>query len=235
MAPVQPADTIRVGKNTMRWFDGLLSTKAAMSGGDASATEFTLEEVTKYNDMLLLGFGPNKDSQHKLRQVERHMRMHELYESGQLTKCTFSYYLYHTRDIPHQMWLRLTGQVDNATDPLNVPTRLAKLPPGYSVLADRGFAHDAPKYPFLNPHITPHFLARRKQFTKGEIEIDRGVCTLRYTSEVVFSHVFDENTLKDAVPSGLFSILGDSWDWGHAAANFNQPLRPPADWEQYMK
>jgi hypothetical protein len=78
-------------------------------------------------------------------------------------------------------------------------------------VTDRGFAHDAPKYTFLNPHITPHFLAKRQQFTKGDIKIDRGVCTLRYTSEAVFSHIFDENTLKDNVPFNLFTILNDSW------------------------
>jgi hypothetical protein len=41
-------------------------------------------------------------------------------------------------------------------------------------VTDRGFAHDAPKYTFLNPHITPHFLAKRQQFTKTDIKIDRG-------------------------------------------------------------
>ena len=86
----------------------------------------------------------------------------------------------------------------------------------------------------MNPQITPQFLAKRQQFTKGEIELDRGVCTLLYTSEVVFTHIFDENILKDSIPFGLFSILSDCWDWGHAAADLMEPLRKPASWAQYF-
>lgn len=137
-------------------------------------------------------------------------------------------------DLRKKMLDRLEGRVSNARHPLNVPTRLTKVPPGYSVLADRGFVFDSVKYPNLNSMVTPHFLGGREQFTKGEIEIDRGVCTLRYTSEAVFSHIFNEKTLKDSIPYGLFSILNDAWDCGHAIANLNQPLRKPENWDAYL-
>ena len=104
-------------------------------------------------------------------------------------------------------------------------------------MVDKGlpvFANDAIKYPNLNGHVTPHFLRGREQFTKGEILEDRDVCMLRYTSEVIFAHEFNENTLKDSVAFGLFSILNDCWDWAHAAANFNMHLRKSANWEEYV-
>ena len=227
--------SIKLCENVKAWFDVQQGIKREKESKPLTTAELTLEDIKAHNTKHLIAYGPNKDAQHKHRQILRHERMHQLYKKGKLTKCIFSYYLHHTTELREQMLLRLTGVVDNNLQPLILHTNLAKLPPGYSVLADRGFANDAPKYPHLNPHITPHFLAKRQQFTKGEVEIDRGVCTLRYTSEVVFAHIFNENTLKDSVRFGLFSILNDSWDWGHASANLLQPLRKPANWDAYIK
>lgn len=118
--------------------------------------------------------------------------------------------------------------------PITLKTRLAKFLPQYGMLTDRGFAKDAPKYPNFNPHITPKFLMKRAQFSLGELEGDMKVCTLRYTSEAIFSHVFDEECLKDVVPYSFLNTLEDSWNWGHAAANFMLPLRNPKDWDEYL-
>jgi hypothetical protein len=115
-----------------------------------------------------------------------------------------------------------------------VRTRLAKFPALWPVLADRGFSNDAYKYPNFNAQITPHFLVSRQSFEKGETEEDRVVCTLRYTSEVIFSLNFNEYALTDSVPFSFFAILNDAWDWGHARANLQGPLRNPANWKKYL-
>ena len=68
------------------------------------------------------------------------------------------------------MLRRLNGKVNNKDTTTDIPTlctRLAKLPAGYMVLAERGFAHNAPKYPNLNGQVTPHFKGERKQFQRG--------------------------------------------------------------------
>lgn len=67
-------------------------------------------------------------------------------------------------------------------------SRLRKIPAGWSVLADRGFANDARLYPNLNAHITPHFLRprQRTQFESAEVGNDQELSMLRYTSETIF-------------------------------------------------
>ena len=113
-------------------------------------------------------------------------------------------------------------------------TRLAKFLSKYGMLTDHGFARDAIKYPNFNEHITPKFLNKRSQFSHPELMDDLKICNLRYTSETLFSHVFDEECLKDVVPYPFLSTLEDSWNWAHAAANFMQPLRNPKDWNAYL-
>ena len=227
--------TLDICGNAREWFAGQKRVHD-QRGTDAEGTytQLTVEEIKKSNNRYLLHSGPNQDNVHKLRQQERLERLHKLYEAGELKECTLSYYLYHTQDLRRNMRKRLYGVVNNERNPLGLRTRLAKLPAGYNVVSDRSFAHDAPKYPNLNAHITPHFLAGRKQFQKEETSSMRGVSTLRYTSEVIFSHIFNEQSLKDSVRFGLFSILNDCWDWGHAAANLNAPLRVPANWNEYL-
>jgi hypothetical protein len=180
---------------------------------------------------MLLNSGPNKDCRYKMRQLMRHERLHELYKKGDLKKCILSYYLDRTSATRKQMLLQLSGRQNNQ---LILNTGLAKFLKKYGMLTDRGFANDAAKYPNFNPHVTPKFLKKRTQFVMSELQDDLKVCTLRYTSEAVFSHVFDEESLKDVVPYSYLNTLEDSWNWGHAAANFMQPLRNPKDWNSYI-
>ena len=64
------------------------------------------------------------------------------------------------------MLSELLGEKEGST---RLPIRLAKIPPGTKVLADRGFAEDAPFYPNFNEHITPAFLSGRLQFDVEDI------------------------------------------------------------------
>ena len=199
-----------------------------------TGADLTVESITAYNEQTNLYYGPDKDNCHKARQLLRHERLHQLYKKGELKKCALSYYLDRFGKKRRQMLDILFGKINNRR-PLRMLTRLAKFNYKAGILADRGFANDAPKYPNFNPHLTPSFLCKRRQFMSSEISKDRDVCTLRYTSEAIFSHVFDEECLKDVVPYTFNHILEDAWNWGHAAANFMQPLRNPKDWDEYQK
>ena len=116
----------------------------------------------------------------------------------------------------------------------NVPpylmTRLAKIPPGYTVLVDRGFYFDAPSYPNVNAQITPHFLTSREQFESDEVSRDSITCRLRWSSEAIFSRVTDHEVLTDVVLFSHFSILASAIHWGHAHANLMQPFNSPVNY-----
>jgi len=107
--------------------------------------------------------------------------------------------------------------------------KLGKIPAGWAVLADRGFANDAKYYPNLNPHLTPHFLQPRKRDQFGETEVarDQELSMLRYTSETVFKRVTDEKILRDVVPRRAFSIFQHAYDWACGKANLCKPFSHP--------
>ena len=103
--------------------------------------------------------------------------------------------------------------------------RLHKVPAGYSMLSDRGFAGTERYYPNLNQQITPKFLAGRKQFTCGDVSDDRRICQLRYTCEVCFARVTSETSLKDVIPYPIIKHLDAISHWGHATVNLGAPLQ----------
>ena len=123
----------------------------------------------------------------------------------------------------------LNGEAGDKASPL-LMTRLAKIPPGFTVLADRGFYFDAPSYPNVNAQITPHFLTSREQFESNEVSRDLITCRLRWSSEAIFSRVTDHEVLTDVVPYSHFSILTSAIHWGHAHANLMQPFNSPVNY-----
>lgn len=103
--------------------------------------------------------------------------------------------------------------------------RLKKCPPGWRMLADRGFSGTAHYYPNFNLQLTPKFLAGRSQFTAAEVAGDYQLCKLRYTCEVAFSRVTTEASLQDVIPFSFFPILDAINHWGHANVNLMKPLQ----------
>jgi hypothetical protein len=104
--------------------------------------------------------------------------------------------------------------------------RLAKVPPGHEILADRGFDTCARHYPHYNQHRCPTFLRGRDKFTSTEVKSDYQICKLRYTCEVVFSRVTNEKSLKDVIPQHFFKHIQHHWDWACGNANLCKPLMP---------
>ncbi len=107
----------------------------------------------------------------------------------------------------------------DSLDSCSLPTRLSKLPGNRTVLADRGFAYDAIRYPNANRHRTPHFITGRKQFSQKELTTDMITCRLRYSSETNFSRITEENILMDVIGYNSFIHATYALHWAHASAN----------------
>ena len=103
--------------------------------------------------------------------------------------------------------------------------RLSSVPPGYRMLADRGFAGTARYYPTFSAQLTPKFLSGRKQFGVKEVSDDWRICQLRYTCEVAFARVTTETILRDVIPYKHLKYINHINNWAHSASNFCQPLQ----------
>jgi len=152
------------------------------------------------------------------------------YRANELPKDMFFFYL-ELHEKTFNLWM------DIMSDPATVHfeddvihTRLANIPVGFIILADRGFAYDAFKYPNFNPHITPHFKNKRPQFPQEESEEDLTACKLRYGSETNFARVVRHSSLQDVVPFEYFSILQHIVDCAYGDANFCQPFYDPENY-----
>jgi hypothetical protein len=215
-------------------------TNASMKANSNVLAEplITVKGLQEANKKICEG-GPDSSVESKCEQLQLHNRLHELYESGRLRKNLLSFYLHHAK-IYRENLLKYFTDPQDPTLPENFensicPARLAKFPPGWIILADRGFANDSYMYPNLNHHITPHFLSGRPQFTTREISTDRVTCEHRYTCEVVFSRFTDIKCLRDVVPYQFNHILTDAVHCGLANNNMQQPLKKPVGYDEYIQ
>ncbi len=113
--------------------------------------------------------------------------------------------------------------------------RLAKIPPGKYILADKGFCKDSVYFPNRNIIYTPILLESRSQYTRGEIAYGRRVKKNRYSCETVFSRVTDVSILVETIPRGKMRWINDACDWAHGRANLQQPLLYPKNWDVYIE
>lgn len=199
---------------------------------------FTAENLNAANIKASQG-GPDFNKERKVEQLKLHETLHNLFESRQLKPNMLSYYLSKTVDYRNNM-LKFLANPQDETLPVGfvnsiTSTRLAKFPPGWIILADRGFASNCYMYPNLNHHITPHFLSGRAQFEREEISKDREICQRRYTCEVAFARFTDIKALRDVVPFQFNDNLPSIVHWGHAYNNLQQPLKKPHDYDSYIE
>ena len=190
--------------------------------------KYSANAITECSDLLKKA-GPNQSSTTKLDQLNIHESSHKAYQKGDIQKCQLSFYLNVMEPLRARMLKHLNGEAGDDAVPV-VYTRLAKIPVGGTVLADRGFYFDAPSYPNVNAQVTPHFLSGRDQFESKEISSDLITCRLRWSSEAVFSRVTDHNALTDVIPYSYFSIMSAMIEWGHAHANLMQPFNQPPNY-----
>jgi hypothetical protein len=76
-------------------------------------------------------------------------------QNGDLRQCLLSYYLDEMEQTRSTRMSHLRGEASDEEPPL-LYTKLAKVPVGCTVLANRGFFYDAPSYPNVNSQVTPH-------------------------------------------------------------------------------
>lgn len=113
--------------------------------------KYSASAIVKFNDAPRRA-GPNQSSTTKLDQLEIHQRLHLAYRSGSIRKCQLSYYLNEMEPLRAEMMRHLRGEAGDSVAPV-IQTRLAKLPIGSTVLADKGFYFDAPSYPNVNAQV----------------------------------------------------------------------------------
>jgi hypothetical protein len=191
-------------------------------------TLYNTESVVELNQDILKS-GPDQSAARKLQQLSRHKRLYASFEAGILHSCMLTDYLAAAKNIRQQQLrvLQGTNRSSDVAENLKLPLRLAKIPPGYRILADRGFVNDAGRYPNANAQMTPHFLSGRAQFPGEERSSDMVTCMLRYGSETNFARVTSENILRDTIPSSHFQVLDHANHWAHASANFCQHFKQP--------
>ena len=129
-------------------------------------------------------------------------------------KLTTEYRLKTTDDL-ERFW---RGELE---DPPQIPTRLAKIPPGYKILADQGFDGDNLSYPNFNYVITPVFLTKNKdgQFSMDDLKRDRNKSELRYTCKVVYTGVVSEKVLRGVIPNHVTAHIDHANSWAHGHSN----------------
>ena len=184
-------------------------------------------------EKVVLRSGPNQSPESKLVQLRRLQRLEVEFRNGNLESCLLSEYLEVTKKLRKDMIAVLRGRplkglggevlsmsaYNARLVELRLPLRLGKFPRGWAILADRGFANDATRYPNMNVQMTPSFLSGRDQFTYSELSSDMVKCKLRYISETNFARVTDENLLTDVIPARVLPYVKDCISWGHASAN----------------
>lgn len=216
-----------------RWFQGAVTAHEHESvAARKKARIFTTLDHDNL-EKIVLRSGPNQSPESKLIQLRRLQRLEVEYRNGNLEGCLLSEYLEVTKKLRKDMVAVLRGrplkgidgEVLSMTDynarlvELRLPLRLGKFPRGWAILADRGFANDATRYPNMNVQMTPSFLSGRDQFTYSELSSDMVKCKLRYISETNFARVTDENLLTDVIPARVLPYVKDCISWGHASAN----------------
>lgn len=229
--------------DAISWFKqhkamNLAEEKEKEKGGKKRAPLLSPERLREQHEAVLIA-GANESGLRKLRQLERHERLHRCYEDGKLCKCLLSYFLLAAKEDRHKL-LRWMGSEMIDHDKVAMPAleelptiwlRLAKIPKEYKILADKGFAETERDYPNFNTVETPTKLAAAKAYRKApeHIKRDRPLTSSRFSAETVFSRVYSEDILNGKIPYYLIPLLPYAHSLAHGEANLDQPFRTPGD------
>ena len=204
------------------------------SGSSKRAPILTPEILGAQNSKAIRN-DPNFSGKTKLRQLERHERLHRLYESGKLRKCLLSYFLkvVSKRRLQVLSWMgsELAADVEKPTlDQIpKIPLRLAKLPADYGFCGDKGFTGIEALLPNVNLVVTPPAVVNSKthRLSAEMIASEIPVTTVRAPCETVFARVQNENVLRERVKYRLIPYLPHGHILATGETNLNKPLRRP--------
>mmetsp|Transcript_44335 Transcript_44335/g.94357 ORF Transcript_44335/g.94357 Transcript_44335/m.94357 type:complete len:877 (+) Transcript_44335:1360-3990(+) len=209
--------------------------KALRDSGDKKRPPVFTPQILEEQANKALRSGPNSSGKRKLCQLERHQRLHLLYEGGQLSKCLFSYFL--LVEEPNRLkmlsWMgsELAASVPkpNLEDVPRIPLRLAKIPEDCSLGGDKGFTGIEKSLPNINHVDTPVQVQNSKthRLSSEQIESDIPITTVRAPCETIFSRTGNEAILSEKIPYWLIRYLPMGQSLAHGEANIRAPLRYP--------
>ena len=189
----------------------------------------------------LLVRGPNSDRDTKIQQLKLHDRYDKAYHEGplqdRLKPTVFSHYLYYTRNDRKALLNTLESTATVIlVEKVQKKIGFQHIPPGYYVLADRGFARCSSCFPNYNAILCPSFVLKREQFELEEIKDNISICRLRYSSEVFFSRVTDFAIMKGVLELHNIKHFNAHLAFNHAMNNIAYaPLSNPSNWNDYLE
>ena len=219
------------------WADEREAIKTVQKTSKKIAPLIELETITEQNRLALEG-GVNSSGVEKLAQYEVHERLHQAYEEKKLKKTILAYFLYATK---YDRW-KLLKWMGSDLAPHNTPMptednlpdiwlRLAKIPPEYDILGDKGFYFCDRLNPWVNHVRTPWKLSDKKvqeyRRSGGMIAEDRETSFTRVVVEDDYERYRNERVLKGTVPYWVLALLPYAHEWGHASMNLGEPMRRP--------
>ena len=195
-------------------------------------------ETLKQQNKAAVEGGVNSSGVEKLVQYEVHERLHLAYEGKKLKKTLLSHYLKHFEKERHKAlkWMGSELAPENVAMPSaaelpEIWLRLAKIPPVYVILGDKGFEKATRMNPNLNHVQTPYKLSDEQvvEYRKSQdmIIADRETSYTRVPVEDGYGRYRDETILKDRVPYWVIAMLPFAHEWAHANINLSDPIRKP--------
>ena len=219
------------------WFEEHCAMKEAAASKGKMAPLLTAENLKDQNQRALEG-GVNSSGVEKLAQLELHERLHRSHELKKMKKTSLSYYLLCSVGDRHKLLKWMGSNLAPADMPCprkddlpDIWLRLAKIPPKYCVLGDKGFDKMTRSNPRLNHVRTPWKLSNVKDYRRSAamIEGDRATSDTRTLAEGGFARYKMEDVLKATVPYWVIAMLPYAHEWGHADINLQIPYRKPGD------
>jgi len=211
--------------------------KQTDGGKIKSKTIRSAESLENEAKKMIREQSPTCDPVEKLAQYEMHERLHIEFENGNLEKCCLSFYLRSTtkkrRKLLYYMGSKMANDTWNDPDIVlpedGLPVGLSMIPKKWRILADKGFTYVTRHFPNFNAIDTPARLGKRKygRYSEEEGKSNKKKCKLRYTCEVYFARVTEEEVLKDRISYHNFAVLPHVHAWAHAAGNLREPLARP--------
>jgi hypothetical protein len=182
--------------------------------------------------------GVNSSGLEKLCQMEVHERLDQAYTNKRLTKTALAHYLVHSRADRHKLLKWMGSSLAPANFPMprkedlpDIWLRLAKIPKGWTVLADKGFDKATRYNPRLNPVRTPMKLSddqvKDYRRSKEMIQHDQETSFTRVPAENNYERYRNETVLKGTVPYWVIALLPYVHEWAHASMNLQEPIRRP--------
>jgi hypothetical protein len=209
----------------------------AKKGTGKMSPKITVDVLEEQGQNWLKG-GVNGCGKEKLAQLEVHERLHRAYQGKRLKKTALAHFLLHAKDDRHKLlkWMGSSLAPEGIPKPSeeelpDIWLRLAKIPPGWRVLGDKGFEKATRLNPRLNKVRTPWKLSNSevKDYRRSAemIAEDQETSFTRAPAENNYERYRNEDILKHKVPIWVIAMLPYAHEWAHANMNLQDPIRKP--------